>query len=84
MFASNEKGLMEGLKHKIQERFDVKLYDPLKSLIRWKIKREERGIKVCHRKYAKSLLNRFGLSELNPVITRLGIKEDLKPTSSTD
>lgn len=84
MFYSNEKSLMEEFKSKIQERFEVKLYGPLKSFIRWKIKLDKRGIMVCQTQNAKRLINRFGIDGWNPFIPPIGIKADLTSKLSTE
>lgn len=84
VFASNSTKLMADLKGDMKLDFDVKLYVPIQSFIRWSIVRPPNFLLICQKVSAEKLLSKSGLYGCNSVSTFLPVNSALTPRHETE
>jgi hypothetical protein len=76
---SSDKDVMQGLKHKLQEEFDIKDLGELHFFLGVQMERDRaaRTITLHQKNYLEEVLERFGMSDCKPIGTPLDAKTQL-------
>lgn len=61
MFVTNSTGILNYLKERVSQVFDVKFFGAISSFIDWESRRGPNGIECSQIRYTKELIRRYGL-----------------------
>lgn len=79
MFASDSLRILDALKKKPSEKFEVKLFRWMSSLLCWVITFNPKGIKISQNRYAQELLDPHGMRQCKVTLTQMTKDADLRP-----
>lgn len=65
MFVTNIRPMLDELKKKLVDTFEVKFFDNMKSFIGWEVTRDHTGIQISQVRYTKELLKKYALDHFN-------------------
>lgn len=84
LFAINSRRLLDKLKDRLREHFDVKFFEELTTFIGWEIRRTSCGMKISQERYANEILHHHGLEEGNATWKPMAVDADLWPAMASE
>jgi Reverse transcriptase (RNA-dependent DNA polymerase) len=84
IYLGTNSEMVEDFRNKMQKEFEMTDLGLLKFFLGLEVAQEGNGIFLSQQKYAKDLLNRFGMSNCNTCSTPMNVKEKLMKKDNTE